>query len=147
MEEIGPVDYAVIAFPGSAFTGEIVPALTDLVDAGVIRIIDVAFAIKDADGVASACELSQLDAGVRKGLERAGIEVSRLFSDEDLAAAAEELEPGSSAALIVWENVWATRIANAVRASNGELLDFDRLPHEVVQAAREWASANTGQGG
>ena len=142
MEEIGPVDYAVVAFPGNRFTGKIAPALGELVDSGVIRIIDLAFVGKDDDGTVVAEELTELDPAVRAGFERAGIEVNGLFNEEDLQAAAEELEPGSSAALIVWENVWARRIAEAVRGSGGELLDFGRLPHEAVQAAREWALAN-----
>jgi uncharacterized membrane protein len=142
MDEIGPVDYAVIAFPGNRFTGDIIPAIADLVDRGLIRVIDITFVGKDADGRVSYEERSQLDPAVRAGLERSGIEVSGLFNEEDLEAAAEELEPGSSAALLVWENVWARRVAEAVRDAGGELLDFGRLPHEGVQAAREWALAN-----
>jgi hypothetical protein len=142
MEEIGPVDYAIIAFPGNMFSGEIAPALAKLVDAGVIRIIDIAFVGKGADGSVTAFELTELDPAVQAGFERAGVEVSGLFNEDDLAATAEELAPDSSAALIVWENVWARSIADAVRSSAGELIDFGRLPHDVVQAAREWALAN-----
>jgi hypothetical protein len=139
MEEIGPVDYAIVAFPGNQFRGEIAPALAELVDAGTIRIIDIAFVGKNADGEAVALELTELDADVQQGLENAGVEVGGLLNDEDLMAAAEELEPDSSAALIVWENVWARKVAQAMRDAGGVLLDFERLPHEVVQAAREWA--------
>jgi Family of unknown function (DUF6325) len=139
MEEIGPVDYAIVAFPGNRFRGEIAPALAELVEAGTIRIIDIAFVGKDEDGNAVAMELTELDPDVQEGLERAGIEVSGLFNEEDLMAAAEELEPNSSAALLVWENVWARKVAQAMRDAGGVLLDFERLPHEVVQAAREFA--------
>jgi hypothetical protein len=139
VEEIGPVDYAIVAFPGNQFRGEIAPALAELVESGTIRIIDIAFVGKNADGEAVALELAELDPDVQEGLERAGVEVSGLFNEEDLMATAEELEPNSSAALIVWENVWARKVAQAVRDAGGELLDFDRLPHEVVQSAREWA--------
>jgi len=139
MEEIGPVDYAIVAFPGNRFRGEIGPALAELVDAGTIRIIDVAFVGKNAAGDAVAFELTELDPDVQESLERAGVEVNGLFNDEDLMAAAEELEPDSSAALIVWENVWARKVAQAMRDAGGILLDFERLPHDVVQAAREWA--------
>ena len=145
MEEIGPVDYAVIAFPGSKFSGGIAPALAELVDTGVIRIIDIAFVGKDVNGEVTAVELTELDPAVQAGFEKAGVEVSGLFNEDDLAASGDELEPGSSAALIVWENVWARRIADAVRSSDGQLLDFGRLPHETVQAAREWALANAGK--
>jgi hypothetical protein len=73
----------------------------------------------------------------RRHSTKAGVEVNGLFNDEDLQAAGEELEPNSSAALLVWENVWARDVAQAMRNAGGELLDFERLPHEVVQAARE----------
>jgi hypothetical protein len=139
MEEIGPVDYAVIAFPGNQFKGEIGPALADLVEAGTIRIIDAAFVGKDAEGNCVAMEMTELDPDVQKGLEKAGIEVGGLFNEDDLMDAAEELEPDSSAALLVWENVWARQVAQSMRDAGGVLVTFERLPHDVVQAAREWA--------
>jgi hypothetical protein len=138
MEEIGPVDYAIIAFPGNEFRGEIGPALAELVDSGTIRIIDIAFVAKNADGEAVALELTELAPDVQAALEVLGIEVGGLFNEDDLMATAEELEPNSSAALLVWENVWARKVAQAMRDAGGILLDFDRLPHEVVQAAREY---------
>ena len=140
--EIGPVDYMIVAFPGSKFRGEIAPALGKLVDSGTIRIIDVAFVSKSESGDILAAELTELDPDVQEGLEKLGIEVEGLFNEEDLEAAGEELEPGSSAALLVWENVWAREAAQAIRDAGGVLLDFERLPHDVVQAARDWALAN-----
>jgi hypothetical protein len=142
MEEIGPVDYLIVAFPGNKFRGEIAPALAELAETGTIRIIDIAFVGKAADGEVTGFELTELDPDVQAALEQAGVEVSGLFNEEDLAAAGEELEPNSSAALIVWENVWARKAAQAIRDAGGELLDFERLPHEVVQTAREWALEN-----
>jgi hypothetical protein len=142
MSELGPVDYLIVAFPGNQFKGEIAPALADLVEAGTIRIIDVAFVGKNADGDVVAFELTDIDPEVRAGFEKAGVEVNGLFNDEDLQAAGEELEPNSSAALLVWENVWAREVAQAMRNAGGEILDFERLPHEVVQAARDAALAN-----
>jgi Family of unknown function (DUF6325) len=139
MEEIGPVDYAIVAFPGNRFRGEIAPAISELVDAGTIRIIDIAFVGKDEDGTAVAMELTELDPEVQQGLEKAGIEVGGLFNEDDLIDAADELPPNTSAALLVWENVWARKVAQAMRDAGGELLAFERLPHDVVQAAREWA--------
>lgn len=139
MEEIGPVDYAIIAFPGNKFRGEIGPALADLVDAGTIRLIDVAFVGKNEAGEVVAFELTELDPDVQESLDRLGIEVQGLLNEDDLMDAAEELEPNSSAALLVWENVWARKVTEALRNAGGVLLAFDRLPHEVVQAAREWA--------
>ena len=140
--EIGPVEYLIVAFPGNRFRGEIAPALADLVEAGTIRIIDVAFVGKDEDGEVAAFELTELDPDVREGIERLGVEVAGLFNEDDLMAAAEELEPNSSAALLVWEDVWAKEVAQAMRDAGGVLFDFGRLPHEVVQAAREYALAN-----
>ena len=139
MEEIGPVDYAIVAFPGNRFRGEIAPAIADLVEAGTIRVIDIAFVGKDHDGNAVAMELTELDPDVQEGLEKAGIEVSGLFNEDDLMDAAEGLEPNSSAAVFVWENVWARNVTQAMRDAGGELIAFERLPHEIVQAAREWA--------
>jgi Family of unknown function (DUF6325) len=139
MEEIGPVDYAVIAFPGNQFKGEIAPAIAELVENGTIRVIDIAFAGKNADGDAVAFELTELDPDVQAGLEKAGVEVGGLLNDDDLLDIAAWLEPNSSAALIVWENVWARKVAQAMRDAGGELVAFERLPHDVVQAAREWA--------
>ncbi len=139
MEEIGPVDYLVVAFPGNQFKGEIGPALADLVEEGTIRIIDIAFVGKDAEGNAVAMELTELDPDVQKGLEKAGVEIGGLFNEDDLMDAADGLEPNSSAAVLVWENVWARKVAQAMRDAGGELLTFQRIPHEVVQTAREWA--------
>ena len=137
-DESGPVDYMFVGFPGNKLKGEIAPALADLVDAGTIRIIDVAFVGKDADGEAVAFELTELDPEVQEGLDNLGIEVGGLFNEDDLMDAAGSLEPDSSAALLVWENVWAREAADAMRNAGGQLLAFERVPHDVVQAARDW---------
>jgi len=137
MEEIGPVDIAIIAFPGNDFRGEIAPALADLVDAGTIRIIDIAFAGKSSSGDTVGFELTELDPEIQKGLDKLGIEVNGLLTEDDLKSVAETLEPDSSAAMIVWENVWARKVTQAMRDAGRVLLAFDRVPHEIVQAARE----------
>ena len=148
MEEIGPVDYAIVAFPGNKFRGEIAPALAELVDAGTIRLIDVAFVGKSESGDIVAMEITELDPDVQAALDKLNIEVGGLFNEDDLQAAGEELEPNSSACLLVWENVWARKVAQAMRDAGGVLLDFDRLPHDVVQAAREYVlSAAAEEGG
>ncbi len=144
-DEIGPVDYMIVAFPGNQFKGEIAPALADLVDAGTIRIIDIAFVGKDENGDALAFELTELDPQVQEGLESLGIEVGGLFNEDDLMDAAEELEPNMSAALLVWENVWARKTAQAIRDAGGQLVAFERLPHDIVQAAREWVLEEAGK--
>jgi hypothetical protein len=140
--EIGPVEYLIVAFPGNQFRGEIAPALGDLVEAGTIRIIDIAFVGKDEAGDVAAFELSDLDPEVREGLENLGATSAGLFNEDDLMAAGEELDPNSSAALLVWENVWAKPVAAAIRDAGGVVYDYDRIPHEVVVAAREWAMSN-----
>jgi len=137
--EIGPVDYMIVSFPGNNFTGEIGPAIAELVENGTIRIIDAAFVGKNADGDTVAMEMTELDPDVQAGLERAGVEIGGLFNEDDLQDAADALEPNSSAALLVWENVWAAKVAQKMRDAGGQLVAFERLPHDVVQAAREWA--------
>jgi uncharacterized membrane protein len=143
MAEIGPVEYMIVAFPENKFRGEIAPALADLVEANIIRIIDLAFVGKDADGNVVAFELSDLDDDVQEKINTLDPQSGGLLNDEDLMAAAEELEPNSSAALLVWEDVWAARVAQAIRDADGVVLDIERVPHEIVQAAREWAAANS----
>jgi hypothetical protein len=131
-----------VGFPGSQFKGEIAPALGDLVEAGTIRIIDIAFAGKDEKGDVTAFELSALDPDVQQALEKLGAEPTGLFSEEDLMAVAETLDPGSSAAVLAWENLWAKPVAAAIQNAGGELYDYDRVPHDVIVAAREWAQSN-----
>ena len=140
--DVGPVEYIVVGFPGSQFKGEIAPALGDLVEAGTIRIIDIAFAGKDEKGDVTAFELSALDPDVQQALEKLGAEPTGLFSEEDLMAVAETLDPGSSAAVLAWENLWAKPVAAAIQNASGELYDYDRVPHDVIVAAREWAQSN-----
>jgi len=139
---IGPVEYMVVAFPGNRFTGEIVPAIREQVDAGVIRVIDLAFVMKDAEGNVTGLEVGDLESEVGAAFAVLAGEGGGLLNEEDLEAAAEELEPNSSAALLVWEDLWATKIAEAIRNAGGELYDLERLPHEVVQAAIEFAESN-----
>jgi Family of unknown function (DUF6325) len=139
---IGPVEYMIVAFPGNRFKGEVVPALAELVEAGTLRIIDLAFVMKDADGVVVTAEMSDLDSEVFKAFDALSPETMGLLNQEDLAAAGEELEPNSSAALLVWEDVWATKLRDAILNAGGELLDLERIPHEVVKAAMEFAEQN-----
>ena len=139
---IGPVEYLIVAFPANQFKGEIVPALAELVESGTIRIIDLAFVMKDADGAVVSAELGDLDSDVFKAFDALSPEGLGLLNEEDLAAAGEELEPNSSAALLVWEDVWATKLRDAILNAGGEVLDLERLPYEVVQAAVEFAHAN-----
>jgi hypothetical protein len=134
-KEIGPVEYMIVSFPGNHFKGQILPELAGLVESGTIRIIDLTFVGKDDDGNKLAFEVSSLPPQVRQEVEGIEHEVMGLFSDEDLEAATEALDPGESAALLVWEDLWAARLAAAIRDAGGQLLDLERVPHEVVMEA------------
>ena len=139
MDEIGPVDYAVIAFPGNQFKGEIAPALADLVEAGTIRLIDTAFVSKDEKGEVFTFELTELDPDVQEGSTRSTSRCRGCSTMRSSWPIGQELELNSSAALLVWENVWARKVAQTIRDAGGVLVAFERVPHNVVQAAREWA--------
>ena len=140
---IGPVEYMVVAFPGNKFKGEILPAIAEQVEAGTIRIIDLAFVSKDANGDVTALEVSDLDSDIGQALHALlGDEKGGLINDEDIMAVAEEMEPNFSAGLLVWEDVWATKIKNAIIDAGGELWDLERVPYQVVDAAIEWAETN-----
>jgi hypothetical protein len=128
-----------VSFPGNQFTGEIAPALGDLIESNTIRIIDLAFVSKDTDGTVDGFELSDLDEEVRRGLDALGVDGSGFLGEDDLAEAGANLEPGSSAALLLWEDVWAARLAQAIRDAGGELVALGRIPHDAVMEAREYA--------
>jgi uncharacterized membrane protein len=132
-EEIqGPVDLVLLSFPGNQFTGEIAPALGDLVSSGTVRILDLVFITKDADGNVAAVELDQLG-DVGAGFEDVEGEVNELLTEEDIEAAGEELEPNSSAALLMFENTWAARLVSAIRGANGEVVAHERIPMSAFQ--------------
>jgi Family of unknown function (DUF6325) len=138
MTEIGPVEYMIVSFPGNQFKGEIAPALAKLIESNTIRVIDLAFVTKDADGNIGAFELTDLDEEVRRGLDALGIEGSGFLGEEDLMDAGALLEPNSSAAMLLWEDLWAAEFAAALRNAGGELLALERIPHDVVMEAREY---------
>jgi Family of unknown function (DUF6325) len=128
---IGPVEYIIVGFPGNQFNGQIAPELVDLVESGTIRILDLIFIGKDADGSVVAFEIDELDAAA--GFSGLDGDVGGLISPADIEYAAAALEPNSSAALLIWEDVWATRFAEAVRKSGGVLLEGARMPHEIIE--------------
>jgi Family of unknown function (DUF6325) len=138
---IGPVEYMVVAFPSNNFKGDIVAELEALVNAGTIRILDLAFVTKDADGEVAAFELEDFDSDAGRAFQRLQAEIGDLVNGDDLEAVGEELDPDSSAAILVWEDVWATRLRDAIVGAGGELLDLERLPLAVVDAALEYAAA------
>ncbi|MET7622186.1 DUF6325 family protein [Streptomyces sp. NPDC005408] len=138
--EVGPVEYVVIAFPGNRFRGEIAPELQNLVASGTVRILDLTFIKKDQDGSVSYVELDALDPTEASVFDNIEGEVGGLFSEEDLALIAEELVPNSSAAMLVWENTWASAITGAIRRAGGELVAHERIPASVVEQALEAAA-------
>lgn len=144
---IGPVEYLVVKFPGSKFTGEIAPALQALVDSGTVRVLDLAFVTKDADGSTAAVELENSGSDIFQAFEQITGETGGLLNDEDLMTAAESLEPGSSAALLVWEDVWATRFVEALERAGAELVTIERIPRDIVKAALEFAEADKAPAG
>jgi hypothetical protein len=136
-DEVGPVEYIVVACEGNRFNGEIIPALSDLLDQGLIRIIDLAVISKDEDGTVVKLEASELSADLAAGLVKFNGELTGLLSEEDLTAIGEMLENNTTAAAMLFEHVWATRFARAVRNAHGELMSNVRIPHDVIEAARE----------
>ncbi|HWG08524.1 MAG TPA: DUF6325 family protein [Solirubrobacteraceae bacterium] len=140
-EELGPVDIVVIAYPADAsMTGEAVPLLLDLVDRGIIRVLDVLFVMDTGDGTFAGFEATNLDServGDFTAFEGAS---SGLLSEEDVATAAEGLEPGSAAVMIVYENRWAGPFVAAVRRNGGVPIAYERIPVQDLIDAAEAAS-------
>lgn len=137
VDELGPVDWLVVEFPGSRFKGEIAPALDDLVEAGTIRVLDLVLIKKDEDGSVGFFEISDLDESELGGIIGYETELATLLAAEDVEAVAAAVEPGSSAGLLVWENTWAAPFASAVRRAGGQLVANGRIPVQAILAAIE----------
>jgi hypothetical protein len=142
----GPIEYLIVGFPGNKFKGEIIPALAELVENNTIRILDLVFIAKDEEGNVAAMELTELDPEDEAAAVSDISEVDAgLLNEDDIQLAAESLENNSSAGLLVFENVWATRFAEAVRNADGRLLANERIPHDVVEAALAYAAEGSGE--
>ena len=128
---IGPVEYLILGFPGNNFTGQIVPELAKLLDSGLVRIIDLTFITKDADGVVDVVEYDAVEE--LAGFAGLDAEVGGILTGEDIAHAALSLQPNTSAALLIWEDTWATPFAEAVRNANGVILEGARVPREIIE--------------
>jgi hypothetical protein len=139
LEEMGPVDYLVIEFPGSRMTGEGLPLLVDLVDRGIVRLLDLTFVKKELDGsvrgitIADLDEDGKLDLAVFEGVS------SGLLGQDDIDEASGALEPGSSAALLIYENTWAAPLATALRRGGAQLVAGGRIPVQAILAALDAA--------
>lgn len=138
--EMGPIDYLVIEWPGRQPTGEAMPHLVDLVDRGLIRLLDLAFIAKDEDGSVTRVEIADLGDQEQEFAVFVGVE-SGLLSDQDTDEAAAALEPGTSAALLVYENRWALPFATAVRRGGGQLVASGRIPVQDLISALDAAEA------
>jgi hypothetical protein len=146
LDQLGPVDYLVVEFPAghSSFTGEMAQELVALVDAGLIRVIDVLILTKDEDGEIDAMELSDIE---QLGpLEAVEAELADLLAADDVAHLAAAMDPGSTAGVLVWENLWAAPFAAAARRSGGQLIANGRIPIQAIIASIEADADATTEG-
>jgi hypothetical protein len=141
LNETGPIDYILVEWPGRQPNGEVAPHLVDLVDRGLIRILDLVFVAKDEDGTVRGLEIAEVGGEVAELSIFEGAS-SGLLSEEDIDEAGGVMESGTSAALLVFENTWAAPFATAVRRSGGQLAASGRIPVQAVLAALDAAEAN-----
>jgi hypothetical protein len=137
LDELGPVDYLVVEFPAgvSNFTGEMAAELLALVDGGIIRVIDVLILTKDASGAVEAMELSDVpELGELQALEA---ELAELLAEDDVAHLAAAMDPGSTAGVLIWENIWAAPFGAAARRAGGQLIANGRIPIQAIIASIE----------
>jgi hypothetical protein len=134
LDETGPIDYLVVEFPANKMTGEAFPMLIDLVDRGLIRILDLAFLRKDADGSVRGLDIHDADGDGELDLTVFEGAASGLLGDDDLEEAAKALEPDTAAGVLVYENVWAAPFARALRRSGGQLVASGRIPVQAILA-------------
>lgn len=132
---LGPIDFLALSFKGNNFKGEIVSGIQELVADGTIRIIDAVVVRKDAEGKVDAMELQELDGQNLSILSPLKAEVNSMITRTDIDMIAEKLENNSSAALLLWENLWAIKVKQAILDAGGEVVMQERIPHEVVEEA------------
>ena len=136
LDELGPVDWLVVEFPGPDFgKGQIAPFLDDLVKRELIRVLDMVFLRKTEDGTLEMAEISDLDATELGEVRMAEADLAMVLSEQDVLDLAETIEPGHSAAVLVWENQWAAPFGAAVRKAGGQLVASGRIPTQAVIAA------------
>ena len=141
LEEMGPIDYVVLEWKGDQpVTGEVMTLLLNLVDRGLIRILDLAFLVKAADGSVAAIDLADVEQNGGSLAEFQGVS-SGLLGQEDLEEAANALEPGTVAGVLVWENRWAAPVAVAMRRSGGQLVASGRIPIQALLASLDATEA------
>ena len=130
---IGPVEYIAIAFPGNKFSGEIIPAIKALQDNGTIRVLDLVIITKDQDGNVAAVELADASPETQATFAVLGVENKNLLGQEDFEDIGSALDPNSTAALMIWENVWAAEFAKSLRNADGILIANGRIPAVLVE--------------
>lgn len=146
LDSLGPVDYIVVEFPAGAsnFTGEMAKELLALVDSGTIRVIDVLILTKDEDGAVEAMELSDIeDLGPLQAVEA---QLAELLAADDVEHLAAAMDPGSTAGVLIWENLWAAPFASAARRSGGQLIATGRIPIQAIIASIEADEASATEG-
>jgi Family of unknown function (DUF6325) len=146
LDSLGPVDYIVVEFPAgkSNFTGEMAKELLALVDSGTIRVIDVLILAKNEDGTVDAMELSDIEElGELQAVEA---QLAELLAADDVENLAAAMEPGSTAGVLIWENLWAAPFGSAVRRSGGQLIANGRIPIQAIIASIEADEANAIEG-
>ena len=141
LDETGPIDYLVVEFPGNKMTGEGFPLLIDLHDSGIIRILDLVFVTRDTDGSITAVDISDLDGDGELDLTLFQGASSGLIGPDDLDEASAAIEPGSSAGILIYENVWAAPFAAALRRGGAQLVASGRIPVQAILAALDAAEA------
>jgi hypothetical protein len=142
-DEMGPVDYVIVEFPGNRMTGEGFPILLDLVDRGIIRILDLMFVRKDKDGSTTVVELSDIDRDGTMDLAVFHGARSGLLDTDDVADAASVIEPGSSAGVLIYENRWAAPFAAALRRGGAQLVASGRIPMDALVASLDAAESSS----
>jgi hypothetical protein len=136
-EPLGPVEFLLLGFDGNRFNGAIAPALGDLVSDGLVRLLDVAVVMKDAEGETLILEMGELPQDVAEAIRALAGEDRGLMSEADLQDVAHGLEPETTVAALLVEHLWAGRFAASVRAAGGELLMAERIPGDLVDQARQ----------
>src|SRR3954452_21511865 len=146
LDELGPVDYIVVEFPAGAtnFTGEMAEALLELVDSGTIRVIDILILTKNEDGTVDAKEFSDVEElGPLQAVEA---QLAELLAADDVVHLAAAMDPGSTAGVLIWENLWAAPFASAARRSGGQLIAHGRIPIQAIIASIEADEAHSTEG-
>ena len=139
VDQLGPVDYMVVGFPADKadFSGAMADELKKLLDSGTVRVLDLVIVTKDEDGTVDIAELRERDESEVGDLLSLEADMSLLLALEDVERVGADLEPGSTAAVLVWENTWAGPLASAIRHSGGELITTGRIPNQALIAAVE----------